>query len=59
MKVFEYTFDRIFPILRGNGYPVLTQTAYQKYISCQHAIFATQKAIVYTFQNGSVMYLSI
>ena len=60
MKVFEYTFlDRIFPILQGNGHPALTQTAYQKHISCQDAIFATQEAIVHTLQEGRVAYLSL
>jgi len=37
--------------LQGNGHPALTQTAYEKHISCQDAIFATQEAIVHTLQE--------
>ena len=46
MKVFEYTIlNRILPVLQEHGHPSLTQTAYQKHISCQDAIFAMQEAM--------------
>ena len=57
MKVFEYTIlNRLLPALQKFGHPSLTQTAYQKHISCQDAIFATQEAIQH---NLRVSYLSL
>ena len=44
MKVFEYAIlNRLQPVLQENGHPSLTQTAYQKHISCQDAIFAHKR----------------
>lgn len=38
-KVFEFVLlDRILPIISGSGIPQLTQTAYQKGVSCSEAI---------------------
>ena len=46
MKVFEYTLlNRMLSVLQEHGHSSLTQTPYQKHISCQDAIFATQEAI--------------
>ena len=60
MKVFEYTLlERILPILQDHGHPALTQTAYQKHISCQDAIFATQEIILNSLLEGEVSYLSL
>ena len=59
-KVFEYTIlDRLIPVLQDSGHPLLTQTAYQKGISCQDAIFATQEAILHNLSDGRVSYLSL
>ena len=60
MKLFEYTsLYRILLIFQGNGHLPLTQTAHQKHISYQDALFATHKAIVHTLQEGRVAYLSL
>ena len=60
MKTFEYTLlERILPVLEENGHPALTQTAYQKHISCQDAIFATHEAIRKTIQDGHDAFLSL
>ena len=60
MKVFEYTLlERILPIIQDHGHPALTQTAYQKHISCQDAIFATQEIIQNSLLEGEVSYLSL
>ena len=60
MKVFEYTIlNRLLPALQKFGHPSLTQTAYQKHISCQDAIFATQEAIQHNLRDGRVSYLSL
>ena len=59
-KVFEYTLlNRLLPVLQESSHPALTQTAYQKGISCQDAIFATQEAIQYNLNDGRVSYLSL
>ena len=58
MKVFEYTLlERILPILQDHGHPALIQTAYQKHISCQDAIFAMQEIIQNSLLEGEVSYL--
>ena len=60
MKTFEYTLlERILPVLEENGHPALMQTAYQKHISCQDAIFATHEAIRKTIQDGHDAFLSL
>ncbi len=41
MKTFEYELlERVLPVLQEYGHPALAQTAYQKHVSCQDAIFA-------------------
>lgn len=60
MKVFEYIIlHRILLVLQEYGHPSLTQTTYQKYISCQDAIFATQEVIQNDLRDGRVSYLSL
>ena len=60
MKVFEYAIlNRLQPVLQENGHPSLTQTAYQKHISCQDAIFATQEAIQSNLRDKRATYLSL
>lgn len=53
-KLFEYILlERLKPILHDSGHPLLYQTAYQKNISCEEAIFSTQEAIrILLKQNG-------
>ena len=59
MKIFEYTLlNRLLPVLKEFGHPSLTQTAYQKNISCQDAIFATQEVILSNLRDDRVCYLS-
>ena len=59
-KVFEYTIlNRLLPVLQDSCHPALTQTAYQKGISCQDAIFTTQEAILHNLRDGRVSYLSL
>ena len=60
MKVFEYTLlNRLLPVLELTGHPSLNQTAYQKHISCQDAIFATQEAILSNLRDNRICYLSL
>ena len=60
MKVLEYSLlERILPVLQEHGHPALNQTAYQKHISCQDAIFATQETIQKSLQEGEISYLSL
>ncbi len=54
MKTFEYALlERVLPVLQEYGHPALAQTAYQKHVSCQDAIFATHEAIRKSIQDGS------
>ena len=60
MKIFEYTLlNRLVPVLKEFGHPSLTQTAYQKHISCQDAVFATQEAILNNLRDDKICYLSL
>ena len=60
MKVFEYAvLERILPTLKNAGHPLLNQTAYQKYISCQDAIFSTQEIILRILHEGGHPILSL
>ena len=60
MKTFEYLLlERIQPILQKSGHPSLAQTAYQKHLSCQDAIFATQEAILKIMHDGGEAFLCL
>ena len=60
MKIFELTLlNQLLPVLKEHGHPLITQTAYQKHISCQDAIYATQEAILSNLRDGRVCYLSL
>ena len=56
-KTFEFVLlDRILPIISDARIPQLTQTAYQKGISCSEAIFACQEAISKFIKEGEHVY---
>ena len=56
-KTFEFVLlDRILPILSDTCIPQLTQTAYQKGVSCSEAIFACQEAITKFTKEGDHIY---
>ena len=56
-KTFEFVLlDRILPIISDARIPQLTQTAYQKGISCSEAIFACQEAISKFIKEGDHVY---
>ena len=60
MKLFEYILlERILPVLQDNGHPHIAQTAYQKKVSCQDAIFTSLEAIRSTLRDGRSAYLSL
>ena len=52
-KSFEFVLlDRILPTISDLNIPHLTQTAYQKGVSCSEAIFACQEAIAKLTREG-------
>ena len=56
-KSFEFVLlDRILPTISDLNIPHLTQTAYQKGVSCSEAIFACQEAIAKLTREGDHMY---
>ena len=56
-KAFEYLLlDRILPILNENNMPQLTQTAYQKGVSCSDAIFSCQEVISKFIREGDSVF---
>ena len=60
MKAFEYAvLERILPTLKNAGHPLRNQTAYQKSISCQDAIFSTQEIILRILHEGGHPILSL
>ena len=60
LKILEYAVlpERILPVLSDARHLLLTQTAYQKCISCQDAVFASQKALVAIMRDGGHPMLS-
>ena len=55
--MFEFVLlDRILPIISGSGIPQLTQTAYQKGVSCSEAIFTCQEIISKLTREGDHVY---
>ena len=60
MKVFEYAaLERFLPILHDARHPLLNQTAYQRNISCQDAIFSSQEAILAAIRDGGQPLLAL
>ena len=60
LKVFEYAvLKHILPVLSNAHHPLLTQTAYQKRISCQDAIFASQEVLISMMRDGGHPVLSL
>ena len=56
-KTFEFVLlDRLLPIISDALIPQLTQTAYQKGVSCSEAIFACQEAIAKFTSEGDHIY---
>ena len=56
-KTFEnLLLDRMFPILRDRNIPQLTQTAYQRGVSCADATFTCQEVISKFTREGDSMY---
>ena len=56
-KSFEFVLlDRILPTISDLNIPHLTQTAYQKGVSCSEAIFACQEAIAKLTREGDRVY---
>ena len=56
-KVLEFLLlDRILPVLNENNLPQLTQTAYQKGVSCSDAIFSCQEVISKFIREGDSVY---
>ena len=56
-KTLEYVLlDRILPTLSDRNIPQLTQTAYQKGVSCAEAIFACQEVISKVTREGDSVY---
>lgn len=59
-KLFEYILlERIRPILHSSGHPLLNQSAYQKGLSCEEAVFATQEAIRVLLQDDGHAFLAM
>ena len=53
LKIFEYAvLERILSVLSDANHPLLTQTAYQKRISCQDSIFASQEVLIAMIRDG-------
>ena len=53
IKLFEVMIlHRLSPVLEAAGVPDITQTAYQKGLSCVDAIFATQEALLVHARDG-------
>ena len=60
LKIFEYAvLERILLVLSDANHPLLTQTAYQKRISCQVALFASQKVLIAMMRDGRHPVLSL
>ena len=60
LKIFEYTvLEHILPVLSDANHPLLTQTAYQKRIFCQDAIFASQEVLIAMMRDGGHSMLSL
>ena len=60
MNVFEYAvLERFVPILHDARHPLLNQTAYQRNISCQDAIFSSQEAILAAIRDGGQPLLAL
>jgi len=58
-KLFEYVFlERLRPVLAESNCPHFLQSAYQKGISCEDAIFATQEASLRLLREGGSPFLS-
>ena len=56
-KTFEFVLlDRTLPVISDSRMPQLTQTAYQKGVSCSEAIFACQEAIAKLTREGDHVY---
>ena len=56
-KTFEFVLlDRTLPMISDSRMPQLTQTAYQKGVSCSEAIFACQEAIAKLTREGDHVY---
>ena len=56
-KTFEFVLlDRILPLISDSNIPQLTQTAYQKGVSCSEAIFACQETIAKLTREGDHVY---
>ena len=56
-KSFEFLLlDQLLPILNDNNLPQLTQTAYQRGISCSDAIFSCQEVISKLIREGDSVY---
>lgn len=59
-KLFEYILlNRFKNILQESGHPLLNQTAYQKGVSCEEAVFATQEAIRVLLQQDGHAFLAL
>ena len=60
LKIFEYAvLECILLVLSDANHPLLTQTAYQKRISCQVALFASQKVLIAMMRDGRHPVLSL
>lgn len=58
-KLFEYVFlERLRPVLAESNCPHFLQSTYQKGISCEDAIFATQEASLRLLREGGSPFLS-
>ena len=57
-KLFELIIlHRLSPIFEETGFPDISQTAYQRGLSCAHAIYATQEALLTHIREGGNQYI--
>ena len=57
-KLFELILlHRLSPIFKETGFPDISQTAYQKGLSCAHAIYATREALLTHIKEGGNQYI--
>ena len=58
VKLFEILLLQcLFPLFEEIGFPDISQTAYQSGLSCGHAIYATQEALLTQIKEGGNQYI--